>query len=73
MSAIRGGRGRIVQWVQNDAVPCILRYPDGDDRQGLAERSVGRMALEGRLVQFERIGFFKLRFTDTVEANFAHR
>jgi glutamyl-tRNA synthetase len=69
----RGDRGKIIQWVDRNGIPVVLRYPNGEDRRGIAEPPIGPLATEGRLVQFERIGFFKLFMGDGVEANFAHR
>jgi glutamyl-tRNA synthetase len=73
ISDVRSGKGKIIQWVPGEGIPCVLRYPDAHDRSGVAEPAVGQIAPERRLVQFERIGFFKLFFTDMVEANFLHR
>jgi len=70
---VREGRSRIIQWVPVDGIECVLRYPDGNDRVGLAEPLVGAVSDRGEVVQFERLGFFKLHSGDHLEANFAPR
>ncbi|MDG6224694.1 MAG: glutamate--tRNA ligase [Candidatus Thermoplasmatota archaeon] len=70
---LRGGAGRIIQWCPEDGVPCTLRYPDREERNGIAERAIAPLAAERSIIQFERIGFFRLYIEDGVMGNFAHR
>lgn len=63
---------RIVHWCPPYWLPARLTMPDGSVREGVCERLVAMDA--GRVVQFERVGFARIRKADkVVEASFAHR
>ncbi len=49
----------IIQWVC-DQVPMTLAYPDGRVIEGVAEPAAAEPRFEGRVVQFERVGFVRL-------------
>ena len=72
-TALRGGAGRILQWCPEDGVPCILRYPDGEDKRGIAEKAIAPFASKRAIIQFERMGFFRLFIEDGIIGNFTHR
>jgi len=73
LSSLREGRGRIVHWCPKDGVHCVLRYPEGPDREGVAERAASAGGPQARTVQFERMGYFRIKGTDPIEGNFSHR
>lgn len=65
------GKPKIVHWVPEDGIPCVLRTPEGD-LEGIAEREVREHV--GEVVQFERVGFARIDSANgKVIAYFAHR
>lgn len=69
----RREKAPIIQWLPPDqAVPCILRHPEGD-REGLCESRVAG-ELE-RVIQFERVGFGRVDAADSdgIVVYWAHR
>lgn len=69
---IRGAKGRIVQWVEEDGVRMDLIMPDGAVVRGIAEKNIIEAAEKGENVQFERVGYFRTFIEDGLKANFMH-
>jgi glutamyl-tRNA synthetase len=72
ISAVRNGKGRIIQWAQQDDVAMSLIMPDGKVIEGIAEKDVRDAASKGENVQFERVGYFRTFIQDGLKANFMH-
>lgn len=69
----RAAKAPIIQWLPAGAeVPCTLRTPDGD-LTGVCEAVVKEE--QGKVVQFERVGFAKIDTvtTDGITAYFTHK
>ncbi|MEA3557775.1 MAG: glutamate--tRNA ligase [Candidatus Thermoplasmatota archaeon] len=73
ISNIRRGKNRIIQWLPVDAEPCRILLPDGTVVNGMAEKDVLKEAEKGSIIQFERVGFFKLYLMDVVVGRFTHK
>jgi glutamyl-tRNA synthetase len=69
----RAGKARIIQWLPvQDAVPCTLLTQEGVET-GSCETLV--KTEQGRVVQFERIGFARIDTVDAsgIRAYFTHK
>ncbi len=73
ISDIRAGGGSIIQWVPSNGVRCRVLFPDGSIQEGWAEEGAMERAREGKMVQFERFGFFRLSNENGVVGRFAHK
>ncbi|MGA1872180.1 MAG: glutamate--tRNA ligase [Thermoplasmatota archaeon] len=69
---VRGGKGRIVQWVGRNASPMIVHTPEGSVMEGLVEEGMENYAEDGDVVQFERIGYCRIFHDDGLRANLTH-
>ena len=65
--------GRIIEWAPLDSIDCRILDPDGNIRSGKVEPLARSSAQERKMVQFERVGFCKLRGDDPITGNFAHK
>ncbi|MGA1793957.1 MAG: glutamate--tRNA ligase [Thermoplasmatota archaeon] len=72
ISAVRGGKGRIVQWVSNGAESLVIYTPEGDRIDGMAESGISGKVREGDIVQFERVGYCRIFWDNGLKANFTH-
>lgn len=70
---IKNEGGSIIHWVPFDGMECEVRYPDGNITRGLVERNAIPAARNERTVQFERVGFFRLKLEDIVIGRFSHK
>jgi glutamyl-tRNA synthetase len=69
----RAAKARIIQWLPAQAaLPCTLLTPEGE-MKGACEPGVG--AEQGRVVQFERVGFARIDRVDAsgITAYFTHK
>lgn len=64
MKEVRSRGGSIIQWLPPSSRPCRLMLPDGSMVSGICEAGVEKEASSGGVIQFERVGFFKLDMDD---------
>ncbi len=71
LSIVKAG-AKIIHWVPNDAIGCRVYMPDGEIREGYAEKYARNSV--GEIVQFERFGFTKIyEENGKIVGYFAHR
>jgi glutamyl-tRNA synthetase len=71
LSIVKSG-AKIIHWVPKDAVRCRVYMPDGEIKEGYAEKYAKNSI--GEIVQFERFGFTKIyEENDRIVGYFAHR
>lgn len=70
---VRGGKGKILQWIHGESEECEIEYQDGSIVSGLAETAVRERAESCSIVQFERVGFCNLGYRGKILGKFAHR
>ncbi|MDP8011777.1 MAG: glutamate--tRNA ligase [Thermoplasmata archaeon] len=61
---------KIIHWVPENSVKCIVEMPDGNIVNGLAEPKI--LKIKNELVQFERFGFVNVFVSDFVNGYYAH-
>jgi len=71
LSVVKRG-ARIIHWVPEDSIRCRVYMPNGDVKEGYAEKDAWSSV--GDIVQFERFGFTKIYGKDgEILGYFAHR
>ncbi len=73
VDALKKEEGKIIEWAPLGSIDCRILDPDGNIRFGKVEPLAISSAKEKRIVQFERVGFCKLRGSDPITGNFAHK
>lgn len=73
ISEVRKEGGRIIQWLPPGSEPCRVLLPNGSEVRGLVEKEVRNEAEKGSIVQFERVGFFKMSLDGGIVGRFTHK
>lgn len=72
LKTLRDEGGHIIHWAPSDSVKCEMHTSEGRVFKGLVEPSAQTSAINCEPVQFERVGYCKLRKNDIIHANYTH-
>ncbi len=72
IKTLKARGGHIIHWVPDRSLECQISLSDGTKLNGLTETSTLNAAKDGAVVQFERVGYCKMRFDGTIKGNFTH-